>query len=206
MTALLAGAAVAGLLGSPHCVGMCGGFASAAGGQAPWHAGRLAAYVVMGAVAGALGAPLWDLRAAGAVVTGSLLVWFCARLAGLAPEVHLRIPGLARIGTRVAARGGLTGRVLLGAFSALLPCGLLWSAVALAIGAGSAASGAAVLLAFGAGTLPALGFAAAGVRRLAAARPWTRRLVAACVLGAGLWSISVRVEAPPASAICHPHH
>ena len=56
----------ASLLGSLHCVGMCGGFATLAGaredggqGSGPvfaYHGARVAAYILLGAIAGALGA------------------------------------------------------------------------------------------------------------------------------------------------------
>ena len=52
MIQLIAGAGVAGLVGSLHCIGMCGCFAVACGGSAResffWHAGRLTTYVVLG--------------------------------------------------------------------------------------------------------------------------------------------------------------
>ncbi|HSM06730.1 MAG TPA: sulfite exporter TauE/SafE family protein, partial [Longimicrobiales bacterium] len=58
----LTAAALAGLVGSPHCMGMCGGFAVACGAGRDrglsWHAGRLATYMALGGVAGAAGAAI----------------------------------------------------------------------------------------------------------------------------------------------------
>ena len=55
---MLIGAAIASLVGTPHCLGMCGGFAAASAGSpahlAAWHAGRLSTYAALGAVAGFL--------------------------------------------------------------------------------------------------------------------------------------------------------
>lgn len=195
---LASGALVAGLLGSPHCVGMCGGFAGAAG--APWQAGRLAAYLALGAFAGAIVPDAtWS-----APLAGALLVWFAARLAGIAPALPLRLPGITRAGIWLARRRGLSGRFLLGTVSGLLPCGLLWSGLALAVAAGGSLGGALVMAAFWAGTVPALATASGALRRLGRSGPWTRRIVAAGVLAAGLWSISARVGLPPVGEVCHP--
>src|SRR5690606_7731256 len=53
MWPLVLGAGLAGLVGSPHCVGMCGGFATACATPTrhavAWHAGRLVTYGVLGA-------------------------------------------------------------------------------------------------------------------------------------------------------------
>jgi sulfite exporter TauE/SafE len=59
--------------------------------------------------------------------------------------------------------------VLLGSLWGTLPCGLVYAAVALALSAGSAAAGGALMLAFGLGTLPTLllaGTLAEGMRHL----------------------------------------
>ena len=60
MTPFLLTALLAGLAGSPHCVAMCGAFASACAVHRPgfgaWHAGRLVAYAILGALAGNGGA------------------------------------------------------------------------------------------------------------------------------------------------------
>ena len=60
----LIAAFVAGLLGSVHCVGMCGAFASSCartrGGLAAWHLGRVGTYALLGALAGSVGRLLPD--------------------------------------------------------------------------------------------------------------------------------------------------
>ncbi|MFN7147839.1 MAG: sulfite exporter TauE/SafE family protein, partial [Myxococcota bacterium] len=91
MTLLLGGALTAGLLGSPHCVGMCGPFVTATGRSAPaWHAGRLLTYVTLGALAGAVGSVPFLGGTTATVVSGVLLVYFAARLAGWAPAPPVR--------------------------------------------------------------------------------------------------------------------
>ncbi|MFZ5480429.1 MAG: sulfite exporter TauE/SafE family protein, partial [Myxococcota bacterium] len=125
MFAVVTAAVLAGLVGSPHCVGMCGGFASACGarrhGLAAWNAGRLLAYVAVGAAIGSLGA----IPTVGRGLAAVLVVLFALRLAGIGPELPA-IPGVAKVGAWLLARSGLGARVAFGAVSALLPCGLLW--------------------------------------------------------------------------------
>ncbi len=199
MTPVIA-AALAGLVGSPHCVGMCGGFATAAG--LPWHAGRLTTYALLGALAG-LGAR-WIPGSAWvpATVSAVLLVWFTARLAGWAPALPFHTPRLVAFATSLGRITHPLGRFGLGLATGLLPCGLTWSAMALALAAGSPAAGALTMVAFGAGTLPALTLAARAVRRLG---PRFRPALALIVLSLGLWSIGDRASLPVTSdgPVCH---
>ncbi len=197
MTSLLAAALLAGLVGSPHCIGMCGGFAAACGrpggGLALWHAGRLTTYAALGALAGALGGALPGPAWVPALVSLPLLVWFAASLAGLAPGAAIRIPVLARVGASLAGRRAPGSRYLFGMATGLLPCGLVYTALAMPVAAASAGTGALAMVAFGAGTVPALTLLSAGVRRFAAKGVWQRRLLAGLVLLAGLWSIGMRM-------------
>ncbi len=198
MLSAIAAAFLAGLLGSPHCVGMCGGFAGAcarpASGAVLWHAGRLVTYAALGALVGSFGAavpgPAW-LPAALAV---PLLLWFSASLAGLVPAGPARLPGLARLGAALARRAGAGWRFLLGMATGLLPCGMVYAALAMAIAAGSVGGGALAMAAFGVGTVPALALLAVTVRTLALRTLWSRRAVALLVLIAGLFSVGMRLR------------
>lgn len=192
---------LAGLAGSPHCIGMCGGFASACAGKnagAAWHAGRLTTYALLGAIAGFTGAvipgPAWVAPAISVVA----IVWFSAALAGLAPEPRIRIPGLSRIASRLASSQGWTGRWLFGMATSALPCGLVYAALAIPVASGSALVGAASMVVFGLATVPALLVVTSGVRRFALGDIRARRLLAAGVLLAGLVSIGLRQAMNPA--------
>lgn len=193
---LVFGAFLAGLAGSPHCVVMCGAFASAcarpARGLGAWHAGRLVGYGILGALAGAFGAsipgPPW-LPPAVAVV---LLCWFAASLAGLLPEPPLRLPGAASAGRLLQENRGLSARFAFGVVNGFVPCGLVYSALSLPVALASPAAGALAMIAFGAGTLPSLSIAALTLRRLAPRTIAGRRILALAVLCAGLWSIGIR--------------
>jgi len=201
--ALLLAMFVAGLGGSvAHCAPMCGPFvlglsaerlarAPAAGlcemtrlrGALllPYHAGRLTTYAALGAVAASLGLAATQaiyvapalLAVAGALCAGYALRRLAPRLWPVARGPVRRRPSLvARLATRVD-RTQVGGGLLFGALLGLLPCGMLYAALALAAATASPAMGAAAMLAFGAGTAPTLfGVALAGhaARRLGAGR------------------------------------
>ncbi len=196
MMGFIIAAAMAGLVGSPHCVGMCGGFALACGGRGrdavPWHVGRLTTYAVLGAVAGGVGAILPGPGWLGAVLSGALIVWFSAALAGLVPEPKLVLPGLGRLASDLAVRRGVGARYLFGMANGLLPCGLVYAALAVPVASGSAAVGAMAMAAFGLGTVPALTALLVGAGRLDLSTLRARRVMALLVLVAGLWSVAAR--------------
>jgi sulfite exporter TauE/SafE len=196
VTGLLIAALVAGLVGSPHCIGMCGGFAVLCGGRARdtllWHAGRLTSYATLGALAGAFGALMPGPSWLAAVISLGLMAWFAAGLAGLVPEPQLVIPGLRQLGSAVARSPAGATRYAFGVVNGLLPCGLVYAALSVPVALADPATGALAMVAFGAGTLPALSAVALGLRRVVARDIRFRRLVAAAVLAAGLWSIAMR--------------
>lgn len=202
-------AAVAGLVATPHCAGMCGGFASACArpraGLWAWHAGRLTTYATLGVLAGTLGASIPGPSWLPAVVSSALLVWFAGALAGVLPQPSARIPGLARAGQFLARRSGFAPRFLFGGVTGLLPCGMVYAALGLAVAAAHPVTSAAAMLAFGAATVPGLTVLSLGVQRLALRGVWTRRAMACVILAVGLWSVGVRAggghEAHSAAAV-----
>lgn len=168
---------LAGLLGGAHCVGMCSGFVLAAGGPRAWlfHAGRMAGYAALGAVAGLAGAAL-DLGGAAAglhrlrfLVSGALLLAFGLAFLGFVPRRWLEpgVGGVAALLARARRASGPAFPLLLGLPIGLLPCGLLYPMYAAAAGTGSALSGATLLLAFGLGTVPLLATLAFTLERVA---------------------------------------
>jgi sulfite exporter TauE/SafE len=218
---LLAGILLASLLGSIHCAGMCGPFtclysgprgdAPRFGAQAAYNGGRLVSYVVLGLIAGAIGARVNDLgRFAGAshlaaVVAGSLMiVWAAASIGAtlgfpirwtLAPEWARRAIG----GVLVAAsRQPPTVRALLvGLLTTLLPCGWLYTFVVVAGSTGGALAGATVMAVFWIGTVPMLLAIGVGASRLLG--PVARRMPvvsAAFVLILGLLTITGKLRTP----------
>jgi sulfite exporter TauE/SafE len=196
MGALLATAFLVGLAGGVHCMAMCGGIVAALGmrprgspagaapglwRQLPYSLGRVATYTCAGAAAGAVGG--LGLHAAGVlpvqtillVVANALIILLGLHLAGLGSLVLVFERaggavwrGFKRVGARLAPADTILGRVAVGLTWGMLPCGLVYSVLATALVAGSAARGAMVMAAFGLGTLPnllAAGLAAETLRR-----------------------------------------
>ncbi|MGY8525216.1 sulfite exporter TauE/SafE family protein [Paracidovorax citrulli] len=175
------------------------------------HAGRLTAYAIAGAVLGGLGAGAWQanylpvqrlLFAAGsamlalsglAVLSGRpLLSSALERVAGPVAARFLATPlrWLAASGAPATsqARGSAAGvrhtlvrRYTGGLLWGMVPCGMVYSALSLALLAGSAASGALVMLAFGLGTLPNLMVISGLAGQL---RAWSRRRPVRIAVGA----------------------
>jgi hypothetical protein len=166
------------LFGSPHCALMCGGVAGALGacpggrgGAASglgFHAGRLASYAALGAVAGWAGEGVMALERFGhaalalRLVAGATLVVAGLTMAGAGAVFERAASPLARAwqaaGAAVLRRGapGPRRALALGLAWGLMPCGFLYAALGLALASAGPARGAAVMAAFALGTLPAL--------------------------------------------------
>ncbi len=195
LIALLFASLAVGFVGSLHCVGMCGPFAALAGtrgwkGVITYSSGRLLTYGLLGAFAGLFGAALAALREVGLVVAVVILLTVSLQLAGVLPE--------PRIGARWSAplvrwvQRARAGRFALGVTTALLPCGLVYAGLGVAIGAGSPLWGALAMVTFGLGTWPASLLVGVGAGRLMRVRKPVQRVAAAIVCVAGLWTLSHR--------------
>ncbi|MEZ4470007.1 MAG: sulfite exporter TauE/SafE family protein [bacterium] len=200
----LGAALLAALAGSVHCGAMCGAFAAACGarGVGPgigYQLGRLASYLALGALAGALGqgvdalgARLAGVQQLAALLMGATLVFLAIRMLRPAriqiDEPRRGVRPLARL----LRRGGVGGATGVGLLTAFLPCGWLWGFVALAAASGGALAGAGILGALWLGGLPILVAVGGLATRLGALRRWrfTRPALATGLLLAGLWSLT----------------
>jgi uncharacterized protein len=131
------------------------------------HAGRLTTYVLLGALAARVGAVLWQqnivpIQRPLFAITSLLLLLMGLRL--LRPRSNAS-PLLGKwLGARLATYwaqylGGFTSRSsrwFSGMVWGLVPCGLVYSVLPLAFLSGDTLAGAALMLAFGLGTLPNL--------------------------------------------------
>ncbi|MFT3814702.1 MAG: sulfite exporter TauE/SafE family protein [Acidovorax sp.] len=137
-----------GLAGGPHCVAMCAAPCARMGQPLPLHAGRLIGYAALGAIAAtAIGWFAQGTQWLAALRPLWALVQLLALLWGLVLLVSARQPAWpGRF--RPHARGALG----VGLAWVFLPCGLLYSAVAIAALTGDALAGATAMLAFGLGT------------------------------------------------------
>jgi hypothetical protein len=168
-----------GLLGSAHCIGMCGGLAAMLGmtqgswrrnlvAQLAYSGGRLATYCFLGAVAGQVGHSL--SRQIGAMLQVSAVL---CMIAGL----FLIVEGFAAAGFElrwwrtngsvVAGRcsafplksvllrvPGPQRALTAGLLTGFMPCGLLYAFIALSATTGSFVSGMLIMGLFGLGTVP----------------------------------------------------
>jgi len=201
-----------GLLGGTHCVGMCGGIVGALSMGGPprfslhlaYNGGRILSYVAAGAIAGALGgltttlSGQLPLRIALYVLANLMLIALGLYLMGITQALAFT----ERLGQNLWKRiQPMTRRFLpartpaqafpLGLLWGWLPCGLVYSALATALTAGSAGRGALLMLAFGLGTLPNLLLAGFLLARL---RDWVQlravRIAAGLlVAGFGAWGL-----------------
>ncbi|MFM7059054.1 MAG: sulfite exporter TauE/SafE family protein [Planctomycetota bacterium] len=174
-----------GLLGSAHCIGMCGAIAAAMSlgtngvrgavlRQLAWSAGRIATYGFLGVTAGALGAKVlgagshavW-LQSLFAIVSGSLL---CAQGLLATGWLKHRVRRIRSHGCQAGSLfrqffsgGTLGGAFAAGLFTGFLPCGLVYGFLLLAAGSGHPGSGLLLMFCFGLGTIPVMVLTGAGL-------------------------------------------
>ncbi len=211
LTALLMG-----LLGGPHCLSMCGAACTALGkvagpqrGMALWgfQSGRLLGYSALGGVAAAsMQAVGWLGTQSAALRPAWTLLHVAAMLMGLVLLVRARQPvwlelGACKVWQRVRGAGttaALGTPVIVGALWALLPCGLLYSALLVAALSGSAVQGAMTMALFALGSAVALtvgpwlwlrlGEAGRGKRAWGDGR-WGVRVAGAALAGMSAWAL-----------------
>jgi sulfite exporter TauE/SafE len=205
-----------GLLGSAHCIGMCGGFALTIGlGATGWmsnlrrqlvySAGRIFTYSFLGIAAGYAGlwfanrASLWiNAQAALCLVAGLVLAGQGLIALDVIPR-RLRTPWPSG-GSLCLARGFVapflassraSDVLIAGVLTGFLPCGLVYGFLALASSSGSVLSGLLTMALFGAGTAPLMVTAGAGASLLSfARRQQLLRISAICVVLTGVVSIA----------------
>lgn len=207
--ALGATALLMGLAGGPHCVAMCGAACAGIGRSSTgtntrsmwiFQAGRVLGYSALGGVAAAsmqgLGwlsvqsaalRPVWTLFHVAAALLGLMLLWRARQPVWLedgARKVWSRVRSLTK-GSEGAAP------LLLGVLWALLPCGLLYSALLVAALSSSALEGAGVMALFALGS--SVSMMAGPWLWLRLRKPgsgqWAIRLAGLALLTTSLWAL-----------------
>ena len=170
---LIWSAFIIGLLGSLHCVGMCGPIVMALPLKAKektmvvfqallYHIGRISTYAIMGIAMGIIG---WGVALSGyqkafSIGLGAVLIITAVFSISLErrlmqnPFVNRKFQWLKDKLSNALSIKGNTSAFKIGLLNGLLPCGLVYIALAGAVASGSALSGAAYMAAFGLGTLP----------------------------------------------------
>jgi sulfite exporter TauE/SafE len=165
---------VVGLAGSIHCAGMCGGIVTAMSTTTRPHvlsynAGRISSYMLAGALAGGLAGGarsmaslagmqlnFYWLANAMLIALGLYLMNVWRGLAVLEQSGRVLWRRIAPITKAFMPADTPRKAFTLGALWGWLPCGMVYSALTTALLSGSALNGAAMMLAFGLGTLPML--------------------------------------------------
>lgn len=217
-SALSLGAALlAGIAASGHCIGMCGGIAGAlamrsqqsgtgtrVGIALAYNLARVTSYAVAGGIAGLFGRTLLNavdvkpLSVAFRVAAGLIMLAAAGRLLfgwRFLDPIESAGAGLWRRLAPWAGRqgrnGGVGGAIGLGLAWGWLPCGMTYSMLLLAATTASTTLGAAVMLAFGLGTLPSMVTATLAFDRIArglSRRASLRAIAGALLLAFGLWT------------------
>lgn len=158
-----------GFLGSAHCAGMCGPILVAINNsktrhmQLLHHAGRLLSYAIFGSIAGAIGQSFsWlGVQQVFSIVMGTILVLGVA-IIPFSKKISFLEAAISKLSLKahqvIHQKGWSkpTTRFMLGMANGILPCGLVYLAVAGAANTFTPWDGAAFMLFFGAGTIPAL--------------------------------------------------
>lgn len=206
---------VIGLLGSLHCVGMCGPIAMiipvgnhqkihAAG---LYHAGRITTYAVIGVVFGTMGQAI-QVAGFQSILSISLGVLLLCMV--FYPIVNYRLNGLFHWKGLRTIRSYLSKQIKskkrlaaygTGLLNGLLPCGLVWLAIAGAMETGYVELAAVYMIFFGLGTIPLLSLTMFAPAWIPAVKNWrlARAIpVATLVLGL-LFLIRGSLDFVPAS-------
>lgn len=170
---VLGAALLSGLLGGAHCAAMCGGIATMIASRSPggwWAAlqpnvGRVAGYVIAGALAGGIGAALIDVARSPALaivpraLTGIVLIVVALRLfdrsgrfAALTRANGRLWHWLQPLHRRLLPANTVPRRLAVGLLWGWMPCGLSTTLLAAAWLQASATHGALTMAAFGLGT------------------------------------------------------
>lgn len=205
-----------GLLGSGHCIVMCGGISSMLttaisqnGGQkylhvTGYHIGRILSYTIFGAIVGftgsmavkGFGLPLNALQ----VVAGLFLIllglyigqWFMAltKVESFGKYLWQFISPMTK---RFLPVRNTKQAVSLGILWGWLPCGLIYSTLSWSLASGSAINGGMIMLFFGIGTLPAMmatSFGALNLKPILVNKMF-RNIVALLLISYGSYTLSV---------------
>ncbi len=205
-----------GLIASGHCMVMCGGIGSAlamatardARGRprrallVGYQLGRIASYTLAGVLVGGIGGSLvaWldaePVRIALRVVTAATFVFAAAIMLGLVRDPSTRMGSrawsrLAPLARRLLPVATLPRAFAFGALWGWMPCGFAYTVLLVAASTADAWHAGVVMLAFGAGTLPALLATSWGAGRLLVfvRTPSMRRAMAGVLVGGAVLTL-----------------
>jgi sulfite exporter TauE/SafE len=165
-----------GLLGSLHCIGMCGPIALALplqrkstgallSGIFIYNFGRASTYALLGALSGLAGSALkWAGGQQTLSITAGIIILLALFAGAYGKRIKITSPFAKWFSAIRNALGKLFKRkrsdalLLIGILNGLLPCGLVYAALGGAAATGSLLNGALFMFIFGIGTIPVLSF------------------------------------------------
>ena len=173
--AIFISALVLGLMGSFHCAGMCGPIAIALplhGNTVPqkifggtlYNVGRTITYGIMGAIFGLLGQGIQMIgfQQKVSVLMGAIMIISVLFPALFKNQYRMDKSWFSLVGKlkknigKLFAIRSFSSLFFIGMLNGLLPCGLVYMAIAGAIGTGGVAEGSLYMVLFGLGTIPML--------------------------------------------------
>ena len=206
---ILFSALVLGLMGSFHCAGMCGPIAIALplhGNSIPqkifggtlYNLGRTLTYGVMGAIFGLLGqgVEMIGFQQKISIIMGAIMILSVIFPSLFRNQYNMEKSWFSLVGKLKKSIGKLfsvrsfSSLFFIGLLNGLLPCGLVYMAIAGAIGTGEVVLGALYMVMFGLGTIPMmLSIALAGNILSVAIRRKINRLIPVLVVVVGIFFI-----------------
>lgn len=168
-----------GLLGSVHCIGMCGPLVMALPiaqktnfqkwvALALYHIGKITSYALLGIVFGLLGSqfPFYILQQNLSIVIGVVMLFYVVYVFILKPKHIVNFnflykPIVNQLG-KLFKHKSLATFLLIGFLNGLLPCGMVYLALTSALATQHLLNGGLFMLFFGLGTVPALLMVAIG--------------------------------------------
>lgn len=228
-TPLIGSALMLGLMGSVHCIGMCGPLALAlppaperlrfVASRLVYNLGRTITYAALGALVGGLGglfAGLAGVQKTLSIVAGlAILLYVPLRhrlrlpITGLAPIAWIRNTLGRSLAPGPSGRRPLPAFLGIGMINGMLPCGLVWVALAGSVAAGNVAQGALFMALFGLGTIPLmLGTSLVGGSLIQRHRATVARVLPVLLVLLGCWflfrGLGVPLPIPGMeSELCH---
>ncbi|MCB9030233.1 MAG: sulfite exporter TauE/SafE family protein [Deltaproteobacteria bacterium] len=223
---------IASLLGSPHCAGMCGGFVVFYSGNSTtpkishisYNLGRFLTYITLGILAGYVGktfniaGQVAGFQNLAAILTGSLLIFWGLK-ALLIPNFSffgedlssniwrkIQTPLKALVKNETEISWNLRA-FFIGLFTTFLPCGWLYTYVAIAAASADPINGALIMSVFWLGTLPimlSIGAFSQQLTNLLGKR--LPMLTAVLVIAAGIFAISGQIIPSMGHKHHHPKH
>lgn len=171
-----------GLIGSVHCIGMCGPIVMALpiAHQTPfqkwqsillYHTGKITSYTVLGILFGLFGSqlPLHGVQENLSIVMGAILLLYVIYVFGIKLKWTPQILQFNQLYTFIVKKMGRLFKskhravyYLIGGLNGLLPCGMIYVALTSALATQNVLKGGIIMAFFGLGTMPALIMVAIG--------------------------------------------